>query len=366
MPLITNSRVKTFRRCQRLHALQYVGCLRSVEEAEALRFGTHLHVGLEHWWRALLPASGFIIDWEVSDFGNGPVALDLTGWTLEDVPCHADAFAFALHALRTKRHPDPFAQVRLEELLWGYTLRWSGEGITPISVESEFRAPLRHPHTGELHPLWEQAGKLDVLAQRGDDKVLIEHKSSAEDIGVGGTYWKRLLLDGQVSMYFDGADALGHPVETCVYDVVGKPKIERLRATTEADRKYTKPMKDAPSRLYANQRDADETLDEYRQRVRALLTSPEGQARYFVRDDVARMEHLLDEHRLDLWATAEQMPALIPYGTYVPRNTDACLQYGRACEFHDVCSTGDVSLLDDPNRFKRLDSPHPELTEVTK
>jgi hypothetical protein len=43
-----------------------------------------------------------------------------------------------------------------------------------------------------------------------------------------------------------------------------------------------------------------------------------------------------------------------------PRNPDACMRYGRVCEFFAVCS-GEAQLTD-PTRYERVDNPHPELT----
>jgi hypothetical protein len=39
--------------------------------------------------------------------------------------------------------------------------------------------------------------------------LVVEHKTSSEDVTPGSFYWSRLRMDGQVSVYFDGARALG-------------------------------------------------------------------------------------------------------------------------------------------------------------
>lgn len=351
MDLITNSRAKLYRRCKRAHRLQYVDGYRAVAVDEPLRFGNLLHLGLEAWWRQRLPSPPQVA---LGDFMR-PYPEP---WALPLVAAQA--------ALAAAPHPDEFQQIVLQELLYGYTVRWGGDGYQALAVETAFYMPLVDPATGQDSAIWDLGGKLDVMATRPDEpQVIIEHKSSGEDIGVGSNYWKRLRMDSQASIYFDGAKSAGFDPLQVVYDVVGKPKIRRLEATPEAERKYTKATTTkgagggsvvVPPRLYANQRAADETPDEWRLRLRELLTSPEGQARYYVRDNVARTDAMMAMHRADLWAQAQEMAQGTDY-----RNPDACVLYGRTCAFHDVCSTGNTALLDDRERFVKLADPHVEL-----
>ena len=51
LPVLTNSQMRTFRRCGREHELSYELGYRPAVEADALRFGTLVHLGLESWWR---------------------------------------------------------------------------------------------------------------------------------------------------------------------------------------------------------------------------------------------------------------------------------------------------------------------------
>jgi hypothetical protein len=52
LPILSASRLRAARSCQRLHRFQYLDGYRPLVEAEALRFGTLIHLGLEAWWRA--------------------------------------------------------------------------------------------------------------------------------------------------------------------------------------------------------------------------------------------------------------------------------------------------------------------------
>lgn len=50
LPLLTNSEMGTYRACARLHHYRYDLGIRAVEDADAARFGTLVHLGLEGWW----------------------------------------------------------------------------------------------------------------------------------------------------------------------------------------------------------------------------------------------------------------------------------------------------------------------------
>lgn len=324
--LLTNSRLKASRACQRLHEYEYVLWWRLAVEPETLRFGSLFHDGQEAWW----------------------------GWTPE-APVGRLAAAFEA----VSGEADPFDRVRAEELLRGYDARWGAEPYEVLAVEREFRAPLRNPETGAVSRTWTLGGKLDVVVRdlRTGRVLLVEHKTSSEDITPGSEYWRRLRMDGQVSVYYVGAAALGFDVEGCLYDVIGKPTIRPLKATPVEERKYTKPTKAEPvSRLYANQREADETPEEFRARlVGDIAANP---AAYFQRGEVVRLESEMTDALHDVWQLGRQIRES-ELAHRAPRNPDACVRFGRTCPFFGVC-TGEESLEDNP-RFTRS-TPHPELS----
>jgi hypothetical protein len=323
MELLTESRLKTRRRCAREHRLRYELGYESTGEREALRFGDLMHKALEAWWSNI----GF----------GGPVRIEA-----------------AIEAIAKNAGEDVFERIRAEELMQGYEARWGEDCFYPIAVEAEFRAPLINPATGAASKTWTRAGKLDVLARDDNGRVLIvEHKTSSDDIGHGSTYWARLRLDGQVSGYFRGAEALGYQAEACMYDVIGKVKIRPYKSTPASARKYTKDGK-----LYANQREADETPEEYRTRVREeIAANPDC---YYQRGEVVRLDDEMREHDLETWQMALMMRDERRQGL-APKNPDACVRYGSLCQFFFACS-GEASL-EDERLYQLLPSVHPELTD---
>jgi hypothetical protein len=322
MRTVTQSEQRTFRRCPREHFLAYAQRYRPVTDAETLRFGTLWHRALEIYWR----------------HPNKELRLEV-----------------ALQGLRVdglRSGSDPFQTATAEALLLGYDARWKDEHFEVLAVEIEFSAPLINPETGHASKTFILGGKLDALARAQDRLVyIVEHKTSSEDLGAGSTYWQRLRIDSQVSTYYAGARALGFEVAGCIYDVVAKPSLRPLKATQNP--KYTK-----DGRLYANQREFDETPEEYEARLLAHIT--ENPDRYYHRGTVVRLEAEEVEAAFDSWQTTRLIREAELAQRY-PRNADACPRYGRMCSFFEVC-TGAASL-DDTSRFRRTETAHEELSK---
>lgn len=334
LALLTESRCQVARRCLREERLRYVDGVVPATTAEALRFGTLWHHGQEAWWLAV---------------GAGRAE---------------EAIVDAIVAMqdRATDDTDAYELARAEAMMEGYHARWSGEQYEVIGVELEFRAPLLNPETGASSRTFQRAGKVDVVVRDATGRaLLVEHKTSGEDIGPGSSFWARLRMGGQASGYIRGAEALGHQVEGVIYDVAKKPELRPLKATPVEERKYTqeKTVKGVfqPSRLYANQRETDETVDEYRDRVRAAIAAAPD--KYYQRGLVVRLEQNLSEADGELWQLGQTLREHHRL-QLAPRNTDACQRYGNTCSYFAICA-GEASA-DDEGQYKRLHWPHPELT----
>lgn len=323
LELMTETRAQTARRCPREENLRYeMGIVPLAAITEPLRFGTLGHHGLEAWWNNLR----------------------------DDRALEAALYAIAKMAIDDT---DAFERARLEVLIEGYDARWGGEEYKPIAAELEFRAPLVNPETGGKSRTFQRAGKLDVLVRDASGRVfIVEHKFSGEDISHGSSFWARLRMGGQSAGYIRGAEALGYKVDGVIYDVIGKPKLRPYKATPEADRKYKR-----DGTLYANQRATDETVEEYRARVREeVAANPD---KYYQRGTVVRLEEQMREHDLELWALSQSILFRRRAGI-APRNPDACQRYGSTCSYFAICA-GEASI-DDQTQFRRLEWFHPELT----
>lgn len=345
MKLLTSSRLKDARACQRLHHLRYDLGYRPVREDDVLRFGTLVHLGLEAWWKH-------------QNEGRDPLEAALQAMAGES---------------------DPFEHAKAEVMMIGYDARWRGEPYEVISVEAQFETAVINPATGASSRTWRLGGKLDVLVRDLRDRLrkVVEHKTSTEDITAGSEYWRRLRMDSQISTYFDGAAALGSgDVAACLYDVLLKPALRQSqvpllddagvkivldaggqRVRIQSGKKWRETGDSAQGYVLQTR---DETADEFRNRLtEAVASDPD---RYFARGEVVRLAGELDEARFDTWQLGQQIRESELAGRF-PRNPDACVRYGRTCPFFDHC-TG-VASLDDPALFRRVENVHPELAEVS-
>ena len=311
---LSQSRLRTARSCQRKHHFEWDIGVVPTTEIEVLRFGTLVHKGLEAWWLA---------------------AAD-------------ERLERALEAIRSSPDSDPFEVVKAEAMLEGYHERWKDQPYEILGVEVPFSTELRNPDTGRPSTVWQLEGIIDGIVRHQHDgrTLLVEHKTSSEDITPGATYWKRLRMDGQVSVYYEGGSSLGHQIDGCLYDVLGKPGQRPLKATPPESRKYKK-----DGTLYANLRDVDETPAEYKARlVEANAADPDH---FYQRGEVVRLEDERVVALRDVWQLSKQLREAQLAESF-PRNPDACMSYGRTCPFFSVCS-GEASL-DDVRLFTRRES----------
>jgi hypothetical protein len=256
---------------------------------------------------------------------------------------------------------DPFELVRAEEMIIGYSARWFDEPYEVLGVEQEFQTALVEPDSDIESNFFDLGGKLDCVARHipTGDTVLIESKTTSEDISEGSPYWLRTLMSSQLSTYLVGMRQLCYEPTRIVYDVLARPAQRPYEATPIELRKYTKPTKKEPEpRLYANQRETDETPEDFRQRIRAAIS--ENPEKYYRRGGAVRLASEEREAAFDAWQIAEN----ITEGRFknsFPRNPDACAGVGQGvCTFLPVCAG--MAAIDDPFRYRRVENVHQELT----
>lgn len=330
--VVTNSEMKVRRRCPREHFHMYIQGIRPIEDAEALRFGTMMHAGLELLWL------GHSVD---------------------------DAIAAAVAGAANE-----FEAAKARVLLRGYDARWGREHMDDVAgVELEFRAPLVNPETGAASRTFQLGGKIDAMLRRR----FVEHKTTSLDIGVGSVYWRALTLDPQISTYYAGAKSLGYEVDSCLYDVIRKPgqrpgnvpltDAEGVKIVHDAngERVRTKDGKKwrqtADSELEYVLQSRPETVEEYEARLLEEVASAPD--KYYQRGEIVRLEADEREAALDAWQLTRSMREAELAGTH-PRNPDSCSRYGRTCGYFPVC-TGEASL-DDFTRYERVENVHAELS----
>lgn len=313
--LITASRERCLRACPRKHQYAYEIGLRPTVAAPPLRFGTAIHGAIE-----------------CMENGGDPVE-----WLNQN--CDLDPYVF----------------VKARAMMTAYQSRWSGE---PWWTREDARTEKALYATIPGWESYDQGGKVDGIVRLNDGRLaLVETKTTSSAI-TDPRYWDALALDAQVSTYYVLARANGINVETCIYNVLVKPKHEPLLATPAENRKYRK-----DGQLYANQRDTDETPDEYESRLLGELC--EFPERYFARREIPRLLCDLERFMVERGQTVDLIEHYRRLGPSPwPRNDKACFDYGRRCDYWGLC-TGQVEMVNNgpPPGFEIVDEVHPELEE---
>lgn len=168
--------------------------------------------------------------------------------------------------------------------------------------------------------------------------LVIEHKTTSDDIAQGSKYWALLTIATQASQYMVGARALGFEPDGLLYDLLRKPALKPL----EVNSKRSEP----------------ETPEAYR--VRCLEAIAEDPDKYYQRGVVIRLEEEEKDAAYDAWQTAEQIRLSRNSGRW-PRNTGACDAYHRLCDYFPICS-GMATETD--LRYEKTQA-HPELDGKT-
>jgi hypothetical protein len=203
---------------------------------------------------------------------------------------------------------------------------------------------------------------------------LLETKTTSEDLSFGSTFWKRTILDPQLSLYLPAIRKLGHDPHGAVYDVLRKPSQvpssvslldeNGLKIVLDAAGQRVK-TKDGKKWRQTGDTDAGyvlqsrpETPEEYGNRCLAAIA--ENPTKFYTRGVVVRLEADEREAAQDMWNTASLMRDARRLNMY-PRNVDACISWGRECDYLSVCAG--MMDLNDPLFFRFEEDIHEELAE---
>ena len=251
--VISNSEVRCFQRCPREWYCRFVDNRQPIARAAALETGSRIHAALAG----------------------------------EDLPQDAPPLERAM--------------------VTGYRARYKTDALTIVRHNVGWRATV-----GGV----EMAGEFDAIGVLDGRTVIVEYKTTSEDLSPGSSYWRRVQkIDPQASTYLVAAKALRIPTDTIVWDALRKPALRGKKGET------------------------DDQLFE-----RAVLDMAARPDWYFMRSTIVRLEFERTAYEHDIAGVAEMMAA-----RPMARNPDSCMKWGRECDFFGVCS-GDVEL-DDDTRF---------------
>jgi len=327
----TNSSLSCYRKCPREYFYRYVLLKDVVHTPNAMMFGKAMHAGLAAWWTS--PAT--------------TLGCDLTDASKDDRV--GDALE-AMHNSAKESGLNKYDVCMGDAMLAAYESKWGDAQFSHIEVNVDWSA--RFGSTSNL------LGSFDGIVVDGNGtKMLLEHKTTSLGIGAGSDYMTDVhCMNTQVSQYMLASNILGLNCDGMLYDVLRKPFISPFLATPEECRIYTKPSaKSGVPRLYARQRENDETPAEFYRRAKDALT--EDSHGHFVRDMVHRTTNELLEYSeevSDVLCGISRSKNLHVYR----RNPGSCMSYGRQCPFYGVCTKtktlDSVAFIDKKKKHNEL------------
>jgi hypothetical protein len=295
----TTSMVKCFKQCRKKYELEYIEELKPLKTPKALELGTLYHKGLE-----LL----------LADLSIANIAEELE--TYQRNTCLDNGVDY-----------DPIPVGIAIEMIKAFYRESGYQKWQVKNIEHKFEVS-----TGYGKRL---VGKIDAIIYLEDKVLLVEHKTTSCWASDGNEYLHNLLWDEQPTNYLYAIRELiktGEinipPVDGVFYCIVEKPTIRPLLATPIEKRKYKQ-----DGSIYANQREEDESPEEYLNRVSAWYAEKPRVHLHFV----YRTPADIDSQIADLNLVFKDMAECEKNETYY-RNPQAC------------------SILDCPYRPKCLDN----------
>lgn len=276
MQLLTHSRMASARMCLRHHWYRYELGIVKDSEAEYYKFGKAFHAGLECWHKTQNPGEALAAALKV------PVSNDYD------------------HEILTS-------------LIAAYTRLT--EPIQFDRAEMQFEIPIINPDTKHPARNFALSGKIDGLfIDDAGRNLIIEHKTTSEDISPDSDYWLRLRVDPQISLYTLAARRMGIDICGVLYNVVRKPSI-RPKQIPETDENDVKICVDDVTGERVKNKDGkswkqsacegchlvtrDETPEEFGNRLLADINDrPDF---YFARREIPILDDHLAEFESEVW-----------------------------------------------------------------
>ena len=281
----TVSRLKTFQVCPFKEKLRYRDKLAPIVGRSALAFGTAIHKGLETW--SVEKAMQTLI----TDYPKSQEEAD----------------------------EQDIATVTVRALLEGYFNRY--EPFQEHNPEMQFEMKMKvNCRSSSVMAI---AGKMDDLAKVDSRWWIVEYKTASR---LDGSYFDRLYVDSQITMYMYAAERLGYNPAGVIYRVIRKPSIRKGQK---------------------------ETLEAFLERLKKDIE--ERPDFYFTERKLYRDKSDLAEFEQMLYTEAKLERKLVREG-HCYKHSTACSMYG-ACEYLPICM-GEVGAMD--ALYEHRD-PHEEL-----
>lgn len=265
-----------------------------------------------------------------------------------DVPPWADELEWA------------YEREMVEALVAGYIHYYSDDDeYELLEVEKKFEFPIGLEYA---------AGKMDGIVKHGEKILLHEIKTTASQFS-DDDYWRKLNLDGQISLYALAARDMGYDVQSVLYDVISKPtfKPRRIPLTDEngfkitldqnGERVYTKSGKPRESSSKADGYELQtrpEDAEEFGKRI--LEDVKKFPEKYYQRREIDLLESDLDNFKNEFVMKIEMFEMIMKKEMFYRNVSFRC----KFCSYYQFCIDG-VDPDTPPAGFRVEKEISPEL-----
>lgn len=299
---LSASRIQKFLQCPRKYQHEYVLDRVPIVDAQALRLGRAMHLCLEEWW------------------SNGKEKA--VGLLIQNAGDIDEQDAAKITAML--EHYDP--PVDLYDV---------------VNLEYKFAMQIKDPDRGIPLEGVEFTGRVDgILRDSVGNTVVLEHKTTSQDIIGFGPYWQRLTIDHQILWYMMATGA-----RKVLYDVLKKPTLKWKQAETEEEfkRRRAALIKKSKTGTSKAKRQLGESIEEYRQRCSEQIGGSPDE--FLQCREIVFTEDDIEAANRDLYQLARMIKDCHMSENY-PKDGGACRQYYGTCPYLEVC-THRADLWDD-------------------
>lgn len=256
---ISASFLRAFKACPTRCRLAYIEGLRTIDDTEAQRVGTTWHKLLEIATApAESPCNCFARRPDLQTLADDNCPMCHGVGLYPDLPPLERAVLWLNHHYSTLPPNIDATTWAVERTILANSLAgwlWyhhdDQDLMETIGRERKFDLPLRNPTTSRALPHVRRVGKIDRLIRYHGVPMVCEYKSTSKSLDSDSSYWERLTLDTQISMYVEAAQELQRTGElaSCLhnddvliaetlYDVWHKPGIRPKKLTQGDSKKF--------------------------------------------------------------------------------------------------------------------------------
>ena len=233
--------LQTFKACPFRYFLKYVKGIKKAEDTVALRWGSNWHTVLEIL--SLEPGSecNHAVSSTAGDFVACPICQG-TGKVPADPMDAALRKMDEVYSNFGTKTPTELEVEKVQILYMASAYRWyyTNDNIKVLHREQKFDIGIPNLTTGRKIRNVNVVGMIDKTGEHGNEEMVIEHKSTSKPIDPDSTYWSRLNLDTQTTLYPFATRFMntGKHINGVLYDVVHKPTIKPKKLSQGESNKF--------------------------------------------------------------------------------------------------------------------------------